>query len=65
VKHLAAAPGNLLTQLWVGRFRRVGGALFAYAALLSYRQGLEDRLGLHVADASALGFYGVPLYVHF
>lgn len=57
IEHLAAAPGNLSTELWVRRFRRVGGALFAYAVLLSHQQGFEGRLGLHVADAQALGFY--------
>jgi len=57
VEHLAAAPGNLSTELWVRRFRRVGGVLFAYTVLLSHRQGFEGRLGLHVADAQALGFY--------
>jgi hypothetical protein len=57
VEHLAAAPGNLPTQLWVRRFRRVGGALFTYAVLLSHQQGFEGRLGLHVADDAALGFY--------
>jgi hypothetical protein len=57
VEHLAAAPGNLSTALWVRRFGRVGGALFAYAVLLSHQQGFEGRLGLHAADAGAPGFY--------
>ncbi len=57
VEHMAAAPGNITTQLWVRRFRRVGEALFAYAILVSHLQGLEGRLGLHAAEASVLGFY--------
>ena len=39
------------------RFRRVGGALLAYALLRSREQGFDGRLGLHVADDQALGFY--------
>ncbi len=57
VEHLAAAPGNLTTELWVRRYRYVGAALFAYAILVSHLQGFEGRLGLHVADESALEFY--------
>jgi hypothetical protein len=36
VEHLAAAPGNITTQLWVRRFGRVGETLFAYAVLVSH-----------------------------
>jgi hypothetical protein len=57
VEHLAAAPGNLVSELWVPRFRRVGGVLLAYAIWLSTKQGLEGRLGLHAADDQALSFY--------
>jgi hypothetical protein len=57
IEHLAAAPGNLSTALWIRRFRYVGQALMAYAVLLSQQQGFEGRLGLHVADEEALGFY--------
>jgi hypothetical protein len=57
VEHLAAAPGNLTTELWLPRFRRVGGALLAYAIWFSGEKGFEGRLGLHVADPQALGFY--------
>jgi hypothetical protein len=57
VEHLAAAPGNLSTTLWVRRFRSVGAALVAYAVLLSKQQGFEGRLGLHAADDEARGFY--------
>lgn len=57
LEHLAAAPGNLTTDLWVRRFRRVGETLFAYAVLLSHLAGLDGRLGLHVADRDAMGFY--------
>lgn len=57
IEHLAAAPGNLVTELWHRRFKALGGALFAYAVLLSDQLGFEGRLGLHVADESALAFY--------
>ncbi len=57
VEHLAAAPGNITTDLWVRRFGRVGETLFAYAVLVSHLQGFEGRLGLHAAETSALGFY--------
>jgi hypothetical protein len=57
IEHLAAAPGNLTTALWVRRYRHVGAALFAYAALVSHLRGFEGRLGLHVADETALRFY--------
>src|SRR5262249_3428836 len=57
VEHLAASPGNLSTALWMPRFCRVGGVLFAYAVWLSYQQNFDGRLGLHVADDQAIGFY--------
>lgn len=57
IEHLAAAPGNLTTELWERRFRGVGAALFAYAVLVSHQRGFGGRLGLHVADEAALEFY--------
>jgi hypothetical protein len=57
VEHMGAAPGNLTTELWLPRFQRVGGALLAYAIWLSGQRGYDGRLGLHVADEQALGFY--------
>jgi hypothetical protein len=57
LEHIAAAPGNNRTELWHRRFRAVGGALFAYTVLLSQQRGFDGRIGLHVADADALGFY--------
>jgi hypothetical protein len=57
VEHLAAAPGNITTDLWVRRFGRVGETLFAYAVLVSHLRGFEGRLGLHVAEDTALKFY--------
>jgi hypothetical protein len=57
VEHLAAAPGNLDSELWRKRFRFVGQALLAYAVMLSRQRAFDGRLGLHVADERALGFY--------
>jgi GNAT superfamily N-acetyltransferase len=57
IEHLAAAPGNLTTELWDRRYAGVGAALFAYAVLFSHQRGHEGRLGLHVADEAALRFY--------
>ena len=57
LEHIAAAPGNQTTELWNRRFKAVGAALLAYAALLSHQRGFDGRLGLHVADTEALGFY--------
>ncbi|WP_162660100.1 hypothetical protein [Tuwongella immobilis] len=57
VEHLAAAPGNIDCELWRKRFRFVGQALLAVAVLLSKQYGHEGRLGLHVADDRAFGFY--------
>lgn len=57
IEHLAAAPGNIGTELWARRFRFVGAALLAYTILLSHLGGFEGRLSLHVGDEQALGFY--------
>src|SRR5262249_49370062 len=57
IEHLAASPGDLTTELWARRYSGVGAALFAYSVLLSHLGGFEGRLGLHVADSVALGFY--------
>ncbi len=57
IEHLAAAPGNLDTELWARRFRYVGAALLAYAVLLGKSQGFGGRVGLHAADEKALEFY--------
>jgi hypothetical protein len=57
LEHIAAAPGNQTTELWNRRFKAVGAALFAYAVLLSNLLGFEGRVGLHVADSEAGGFY--------
>jgi len=56
-EHIAAAPGNMDTELWDRRFGRVGAAMFAYAVLISHQRGFDGRLGLHSADAESLGFY--------
>jgi hypothetical protein len=57
LEHIAASPGNQTTELWNRRFKAVGAALFAYAILLSHLRGFEGRVGLHVADSEAEGFY--------
>jgi ribosomal protein S18 acetylase RimI-like enzyme len=57
IEHLATAPGNMDTELWRKRFRYVGQSLLAYAVMLSQQRGFEGRLGFHVADERALGFY--------
>ncbi len=57
IEHIAVSPGDLPTELWARRYTGVGAALLAYAVLMSHLRGLEGRLGLHVADPSALGFY--------
>lgn len=69
LEHIAAAPGNQTTELWNRRYKAVGAALFAYAVLMSHQKGFDGRLGLHVAEAEALGFYhhiskkcGEPLF---
>jgi hypothetical protein len=57
LEHIAASPGSLTTELWNRRFQAVGAALFAYAILLSDLRGFEGRVGLHIADSEADGFY--------
>ncbi len=57
IEHIGAAPGNQKTELWGKRFRHVGRGLLAYAIKLSQDQGYDGRIGLHVANESALGFY--------
>jgi hypothetical protein len=57
LEHIAAAPGNQMTEIWDSRLKAVGAALFAYAVLLSHLRGFEGRLGLHIAGDEALGFY--------
>ena len=57
IEHVAAAPGNVATEIWGKRFEAVGSALFAFTALLSCQRGHEGRIGLHAADESALEFY--------
>lgn len=56
IEHIAASPGNQMTELWNRRFKGIGSALFAYASLLSQIDGCS-ALGLHVADAVAEKFY--------
>lgn len=41
LEHIAAAPGNLTTELWNRRFKAVGSALFAYTVLLSHKCGFQ------------------------
>lgn len=57
LEHIAAAPGNQSTELWHRRFKVIGATLFAYAILLSNLRGLEGRVGLHIGDSEAEGFY--------
>jgi hypothetical protein len=57
LEHIASAPGNQTTEIWSRRFKAVGAALFAHVVLLSYLRGFEGRIGLHVADEEAKGFY--------
>jgi hypothetical protein len=57
LEHIASAPGNQTTELWGRRFKAVGAALFAYVVLLSHLRNFEGRIGLHIADEEAKGFY--------
>lgn len=57
VEHMAAAPGNLATDLWERRLSYVGQALLAYAVLQSHQAGFGGLLGLHAADDEALAYY--------
>jgi hypothetical protein len=57
VEHMAAAPGNLATDLWEKRLGYVGQALLAYAVLQSHQAGFEGLLGLHAADDEAEAYY--------
>jgi hypothetical protein len=57
VEHMAAAPGNLATDLWEKRLSYVGQALLAYAVLQSHQAGFDGLLGLHAADDTALAYY--------
>ena len=57
IEHLAAAPGNLNTELWLRKFEHVGIALLAFSVLLSHQSGSGGRVALHVGDESVLNFY--------
>jgi hypothetical protein len=57
VEDLAAAPGNLRTDLWCRPLKYVGLALLAFAAVQSQERGFDGNLGLHAADTDALGWY--------
>lgn len=57
LEHIAAAPGNIVTEIWNRKFRSVGSALLAYSVLLSHQFGFEGRIGLHASDDDALNFY--------
>jgi hypothetical protein len=55
VEHVATFPGNIPTDLWHRRLKKVGVALLAFAVYQANQRGLQ-RIGLH-ADADAVSWY--------
>jgi len=55
VEHVATFPGNMPTDIWHRRLKKVGVALMAFAAYQANQRGCQ-RIGLH-ADEEAVGWY--------